>query len=95
MNLQLNDPALPAPGEMVNEPHPLTSYGSGLGMGYGTGMGLGRASPRSMGSPIIPTRDSGHNRAPSLGEMHQELEQEQEAQVVRIYPLSIPHPTTS
>lgn len=37
-----------------------------------------------MGSPIIPSRDPGHNRAPSLGEIHQELEQEQEAQVNRL-----------
>lgn len=81
MNLQLNDPALPAPGEMVSaeQPHPnLTSYSA---MPAST-LAYGRASPRSMGSPIIPSRDLGHNRAPSLGEIHQELEQEQEAQVV-------------
>lgn len=47
-------------------------------------LGFGRASPRSMGSPTIPSRDPGHNRAPSLGEIHQELEQEQEAQVNRL-----------
>lgn len=47
MNLQLNDPAVPAPGEMVSE--------------HG-----------------IPQ----HHRAPSLGELHQELEAEQEAHVV-------------
>lgn len=37
------------------------------------------------GSPIIGTGDPHHQRTPSLGELHQELEQEQEAQVVRIY----------
>lgn len=43
------------------------------------------ASPSSLGgSPIIATGDPHHQRAPSLGELHQELEQEQEAQVVRI-----------
>ncbi|OAA81504.1 hypothetical protein LEL_01049 [Akanthomyces lecanii RCEF 1005] len=49
MNLQLNDPAVPAPGEMVSE--------------HG-----------------IPQ----HHRAPSLGELHQELEAEQEAHVNRL-----------
>ncbi|KAI1122135.1 hypothetical protein F5Y10DRAFT_81193 [Nemania abortiva] len=65
MNLQLNDPTLPAPGEMVSEhrtvsPQPL--------------------SP----SPLLVGRDPHHNRAPSLGELHQELEAEQEAQVNRL-----------
>lgn len=32
---------------------------------------------------MIATGDPHHQRAPSLGELHQELEQEQEAQVVR------------
>lgn len=70
MNLQLNDPTLPAPGEMVNE---------NQGPSYRT------ASPHSItGSPIIPSRDPQHLRTPSLGEIHQELEQEQEAQVNRL-----------
>jgi hypothetical protein len=44
---------------------------------------LRNASPSSLGgSPIIGTGDPHHQRAPSLGELHQELEQEQEAQVV-------------
>lgn len=69
MNLQLNDPALPAPGEMINE-HQTISYRT--------------ASPHSLsGSPIIASGDPHHYRTPSLGEIHQELEQEQEAQVVR------------
>ncbi|KAI1267148.1 hypothetical protein F5Y18DRAFT_330009 [Xylariaceae sp. FL1019] len=67
MNLQLNDPSLPGPGEMITEgpnPHRILT-------------------PQSMsGSPILgePRRD----RAPSLGELHQELEAEQEAQVNRL-----------
>jgi hypothetical protein len=69
MNLQLNDPSLPPPGEMVNEN---TSFRT--------------ASPQSLaGSPIVHSGDPHHNRAPSLGEIHQELEQEQEAQVVCSY----------
>lgn len=42
------------------------------------------ASPQS-GSPIISQREPQHLRNPSLGELHQELEQEQEAQVVSHY----------
>jgi hypothetical protein len=51
MNLNLNDPALPAPGEMQSSPS---------------------------------ARSRGHERAPSLGELHQELEYEQEGQVNRL-----------
>ncbi|GAB1204911.1 hypothetical protein APSETT445_003575 [Aspergillus pseudonomiae] len=47
--------------------------------------GLRTSSPSSLGgSPIIATGDPHHQRAPSLGELHQELEQEQEAQVNRL-----------
>ncbi|KAL5340768.1 hypothetical protein BJX70DRAFT_93994 [Aspergillus crustosus] len=47
--------------------------------------GLRTASPSNLGgSPIIGTGDPHHQRAPSLGELHQELEQEQEAQVNRL-----------
>lgn len=68
MNLQLNDPGVPSPGEMINENH-VSSYST--------------SSPQSLaGSPIISTGDPHHFRTPSLGEIHQELEQEQEAQVV-------------
>jgi hypothetical protein len=68
MNLQFNDPALPAPGEMINE---------------GPALSHRTSSPQSLsGSPIRAIGDPHHNRAPSLGEIHQELEQEQEAQVV-------------
>lgn len=34
------------------------------------------------GSPNLGTADPHHHRAPSLGDLHQELEEEQEAQVV-------------
>jgi hypothetical protein len=68
MNLQLNDPTLPPPGEMVNE-SPISAYRT--------------ASPQPItGSPIYASGDPHHYRTPSLGEIHQELEQEQEAQVV-------------
>ena len=68
MNLQLNDPSLPPPGEMINE---------------GAQAGYRATSPMSMaGSPIIGSVDPHHFRTPSLGDIHQELEQEQEAQVV-------------
>ncbi|KAI5463328.1 hypothetical protein BGZ63DRAFT_352203 [Mariannaea sp. PMI_226] len=66
MNLQLNDPSVPAPGEMVNEHS-----------------GLRTASPQPLsGSPLLA--DPHHHRAPSLGELHQELEAEQEAHVNRL-----------
>lgn len=35
-------------------------------------------------SPVFPTADPHHQRAPSLGELHQQFEQEQEAQVVSV-----------
>lgn len=70
MNIQLNDPTTPSAGEMITE-HQVSSYRT--------------ASPQSLaGSPIIATGDPHHFRAPSLGEIHQELEQEQEAQVNRL-----------
>ncbi|KAL4870152.1 hypothetical protein BDV12DRAFT_166684 [Aspergillus spectabilis] len=48
-------------------------------------IGLRTSSPSNLGgSPIIGTGDPHHQRAPSLGELHQELEQEQEAQVNRL-----------
>lgn len=69
MNLQLNDPAVPSPGEMVNEQ---SASGSGFPV----------ASPQPIsGSPLMG--DPHHHRAPSLGELHQELEAEQEAHVVQ------------
>lgn len=68
LNLNLNDPTLPAPGELQSSDHR-----TALPQSFRT------ASPQGMGSP---TTAPPHHRAPSLGELHQELEQEQEAQVV-------------
>lgn len=63
MNLQLNDPSIPAPGEMAND------------------RVFQPASPQLLShSPTMA--DPHHHRAPSLGELHQELEAEQEAHVV-------------
>ncbi|PLB40233.1 uncharacterized protein BDW47DRAFT_93390 [Aspergillus candidus] len=70
------------------------SLSSSAGNGYGDdpnlppglgSHGLRTSSPSSIaGSPIVATGDPHHQRAPSLGELHQELEQEQEAQVNRL-----------
>lgn len=70
MSLSLSDPALPGPSELSTSDH-RTNY-------FTTG------SPSSIGgSSVIATGDPHHHqRTPSLGEIHQELEQEQEAQVV-------------
>lgn len=71
MNLQLNDPSLPAPGEMVADQN-----GSGSGLPVSP-------SPRS---PVGIGRDpmGRHGRQPSLGEIHQEFEAETEAHVNRL-----------
>lgn len=65
-NFALNDPTMPAPGELAMSasarPHALQP------LAYGQVGGTG--------SPVR------HARTPSLGELHQELENEQEAQVV-------------
>ncbi|KAK0391057.1 hypothetical protein NLU13_0559 [Sarocladium strictum] len=67
MNLQLNDPAMPGPGELATEQSPSAQ----------------RLSPQPLsGSPLMA--DPHHHRAPSLGELHQELEAEQEAHVNRL-----------
>lgn len=72
MNLQVNDPTVPAPGEMVNE-------------NQNSANGVGPSSPRpSNASPMLLPRSPHHSRTPSLGELHQELEEEQEAQVNRL-----------
>ncbi|PNP51977.1 hypothetical protein THARTR1_07186 [Trichoderma harzianum] len=63
MNLQLNDPAVPAPGEMFQEHM--------------------RVSPQPYGGGA-PPESSRHIRTPSLGELHQELEAEQEGHVNRL-----------
>ncbi|EGC46514.1 hypothetical protein HCEG_05729 [Histoplasma capsulatum var. duboisii H88] len=74
MNLNLNDPTLPGPGELSS-----SDYRSSIGSSYRT------HSPTSIGgNPTIATGDPHHQRTPSLGEIHQELEEEQEAQVNRL-----------
>ncbi|KAL3303584.1 fad dependent oxidoreductase [Colletotrichum asianum] len=75
MNLQLNDPSVPGPGEMVADSQH-TQHNSGVNT----------ASPQPMASSplMVAGGDPHHNRAPSLGELHQELEAEQEAQVNRL-----------
>lgn len=70
MNLQHNDPSVPGPGEMVHD-HSRTSTTSPSGAAIST-------------SPLLLSSVPHHNRAPSLGELHQELEAEQEAQVNRL-----------
>ena len=70
MNLHIADPSIPAPGEMIPETQ---------------SHGLRASSPRLSGSPQpLYSGDPQHFRAPSLGELHQELESEQEFQVNRL-----------
>ena len=79
MNIQLNDPAVPAPGEMVLESQASTVARSASPLPFAGGSPLLGGPPAGGGDP--------HHRTPSLGELHQELEAEQEAQVVRLLPL--------
>lgn len=66
------DPTSPGPGEL--------QVGDLRGQSYqATNLSLRSASPQATGSPIM---GGPRDRAPSLGELHQELEAEQEAQVV-------------
>ncbi|KXX72802.1 hypothetical protein MMYC01_210633 [Madurella mycetomatis] len=71
MNLQIADPSVPAPGEMVSDSQS-SSYRA--------------PSPAPIsGSPrLIASGGPQHNRTMSLGELHQELENEQESQVNRL-----------
>jgi hypothetical protein len=73
MGLQFADPSVPAPGEMVGD----TQSAPGP---------YRNASPHTSTSPfMLPSHwDPHHNRTPSLGELHQELENEQEFQVNRL-----------
>lgn len=74
VNLNLNDPTLPSPGE-------LSSSDPRVGMSHS----FASASPPTIGGrSAIATGDPHHQRQPSLGEIHNELEQEQEAQVNRM-----------
>ncbi len=73
MNLQIADPSIPAPGEMVDPPaHGVASFRSSS------------PQPLSQSPRMMPSTDPRHSRAPSLGELHQELENEQEFQVNRL-----------
>ncbi|KAK3176575.1 hypothetical protein OEA41_007898 [Lepraria neglecta] len=71
--LSSHDPALPGPGELQTGDlrSPTT-----MSFPFRT------ASPHGLGSPILGPHH--RDRAPSLGELHQELEAEQEAQVNRL-----------
>lgn len=81
MNLNLNEPTSAASGNHGDAPW--SDHRASLGHAFRT------ASPTSHGgSPVFATADPHHQRAPSLGELHQELEQEQEAQVVGLFLLS-------
>jgi len=74
MNLTLNDPAIPAPGELSS-----SDQRSSLGHAFSA------ASPSGIGGrQTLATGDPNHHRQPSLGDIHNELEQEQEAQVNRM-----------
>lgn len=76
MNLNLNDPTIPGPGELSCSDHRSSLRGSSAQSPIGLSpIGFGMSPGMNMGDPH-------HQRAPSLGEIHQELEQEQEAQVV-------------
>ncbi|KAJ5923869.1 hypothetical protein N7466_008056 [Penicillium verhagenii] len=75
MNLNQNE-SPSASGNHGEGPWP--DHRSSIGHAFRT------ASPTSHGSPVFATADPHHQRAPSLGELHQELEQEQEAQVNRL-----------
>ncbi|KAK5660406.1 hypothetical protein OQA88_12949 [Cercophora sp. LCS_1] len=70
MNLSLADPSIPAPGEMISEP----------------GHSIRSLSPHHISASPQPlySGEPQHFRAPSLGELHQELENEQEFQVNRL-----------
>lgn len=74
MSINLNDPALPSPGEL-SSPDRRPSIGQSFSS----------MSPSTLGGrTTVSTGDPHHQRQSSLGEIHNELEQEQEAQVNRM-----------
>ncbi|KAK4165136.1 hypothetical protein QBC43DRAFT_333700 [Cladorrhinum sp. PSN259] len=76
MNLQIADPTVPAPGEMLAENH---NHNPAFQEPFNPSPRFFHSSPR-----LVATGESPHRRAPSLGEIHQELENEQEYQVNRL-----------
>lgn len=74
MNLQFNDPAIPGPGEMIHETSTRRSSNRSSPIAFSS------SSPFLIASGGIPH----HNRSPSLGELHQEMEAEGEASVNRL-----------
>lgn len=73
------DPTLPGPGEL--------QVGDLRGQSHQSmNLPFRSASPHAIGSPIMGGQ---RDRAPSLGELHQELEAEQEAQVVSGFPVTV------
>jgi hypothetical protein len=73
MNLHIADPAIPSPGEMASD---------AWSAGYRAGSPHFPPSPQPM--YVGERQQRQHFRAPSLGELHQELESEQEFQVNRL-----------
>ncbi|KAK3379997.1 hypothetical protein B0T24DRAFT_177768 [Lasiosphaeria ovina] len=73
MNLQIADPSTPGPGEMIAEPHP-----------QGGSVRAASPQPFSASPRLMASGEPRHFRTPSLGELHQELENEQEFQVNRL-----------
>ncbi|KAL1895986.1 hypothetical protein Cpir12675_003026 [Ceratocystis pirilliformis] len=78
LNLSVSDPTMPGPGELVTSPN--TSRRPSVSV-----HSPGHAP---LGSPVLPVPDQNQklsqSRTTSLGEIHQELEVEQEAQVNRL-----------
>lgn len=78
--LSSHDPTLPGPGEL--------QVGELRGPSYqGLNLPFRSVSPQAIGSPVMGGQ---RDRAPSLGELHQELEAEQEAQVVSGFSITVP-----
>ncbi|RVX75997.1 hypothetical protein B0A52_00354 [Exophiala mesophila] len=81
MNLNLNDPTVPSPGE-------LSSSDPRANMADRISHFFSAASPPTIGGrPAVATGDPHHQRQPSLGDVHNALEQEQEMQVNRMLQL--------
>lgn len=78
MNLNLNDPSIPSPGELSSS-DPRANLSDRLPHSY-----VSASPPTLAGRPTVATGDPHHQRQPSLGDVHNALEQEQEAQVNRM-----------